>query len=237
MGGALTAMLGRSASSGGDPYWANVVLLAGWESGYIDESPVGRTLTFVPASASGRSNTASKFGSYALFSTNGGYVSAPDSADWDFGTSPFTIEMWARSNGTSVQTFLVGQYDTTNNQRSWGIAYTGSTSSWQFFLTATPTVNAVKITATATLTTSVWYHIALDFDGTKYRLYVDGVMVGSATGVVTPANSTAQLRIAHAGAGVTGFVGYLDEVRITKGVARYASDSGFSVPTAAYPRS
>ena len=29
----------------------------------------------------------------------------------------------------------------------------------------------------------------------------------------------------------------LDEVRITKGVARYASDSGFSVPSPAFPRS
>lgn len=30
--------------------------------------------------------------------------------------------------------------------------------------------------------------------------------------------------------------GWLNEVRITKGVARYSLDSGFAVPTAAYPR-
>jgi hypothetical protein len=33
------------------------------------------------------------------------------------------------------------------------------------------------------------------------------------------------------------FLGNIDEVRITKGAARYASNSGFTVPTAAYPRS
>ncbi len=32
-------------------------------------------------------------------------------------------------------------------------------------------------------------------------------------------------------------IGWLDELRITKGVARYASDGGFTVPTAAFPRS
>lgn len=37
-------------------------------------------------------------------------------------------------------------------------------------------------------------------------------------------------------AGGVDMNGWLDEVRITKGVARYSLDSGFAVPTAAYPR-
>jgi len=32
------------------------------------------------------------------------------------------------------------------------------------------------------------------------------------------------------------FDGWIDELRITKDVARYASDSGFAVPTSVYPR-
>jgi hypothetical protein len=37
--------------------------------------------------------------------------------------------------------------------------------------------------------------------------------------------------------GSATFGGWIDELRITKGVARYASDGGFTVPTAAFPRS
>lgn len=89
------------------------------------------------------------------------------------------------------------------------------------------------------MTTGVWYHVAADKDATgKIRLYVDGVMLGSATPANSAIfNSTAGLGIGAQGAnGNVDMAGWLDEVRITKGVARYASDSGFTVPTAAYPR-
>ncbi len=49
-------------------------------------------------------------------------------------------------------------------------------------------------------------------------------------------NSAGTLNIGMIGSSF-GFDGWIDELRITKGVARYASDSGFAVPTSAYPRS
>jgi hypothetical protein len=83
-----------------------------------------------------------------------------------------------------------------------------------------------------------WYHVCAEKDGTgKIRIYIDGVMKGSAT----PADSTSRNSSALFTIGGDAFNrvlnGWLDEVRITKGVARYASDSGFTVPTAAFPRS
>jgi hypothetical protein len=50
-------------------------------------------------------------------------------------------------------------------------------------------------------------------------------------------NQTADLTIG--GAGIFGGAqldGWIDELRITKGTARYASDGGFSVPSAAFQR-
>jgi len=92
-------------------------------------------------------------------------------------------------------------------------------------------------TTGAGMTTGVRYHVAVDKDSSgKVRVYVDGVMLGSAT----PANSSifnaisAPLAIeAHGVFGQVDMDGWLDEIRITKGVARYASDGGFTVPTAA----
>jgi hypothetical protein len=65
-------------------------------------------------------------------------------------------------------------------------------------------------------------------------------MVGSATPVNSAIfydSSVDQMCIAAIGAlGNNAMDGHLDELRVTKGVARYASDGGFAVPTAAYPR-
>jgi hypothetical protein len=97
--------------------------------------------------------------------------------------------------------------------------------------------NFTDISATWNPTTGVWYFIAIDFDGTKYRAYSNGVMIGSSTTLRAIFNPGNKLGIG-ANSTNTGFWldGWLDELRITKGVARYASDAGFAVPTAAFPR-
>jgi hypothetical protein len=83
-----------------------------------------------------------------------------------------------------------------------------------------------------------WTYVAIDFDGSKYRTYIGGTMDGSFTTPRTLFNSTAPLSI---GANYNGtslkFGGFIDELRITKGVARYASDAGFTPPIARFPRS
>ena len=65
-------------------------------------------------------------------------------------------------------------------------------------------------------------------------------MVGSATdGSIINIASTEYCTIGTIGTLDTfnPLTGWIDELRITKGVARYDSDSGFTVPTAAFPRS
>jgi hypothetical protein len=70
------------------------------------------------------------------------------------------------------------------------------------------------------------------------RLYKDGVMLASATPPNSAIfNSPQVLGIGATSAGGGALDGWIDELRITKGVARYASDSGYTVPTAAFPRS
>jgi concanavalin A-like lectin/glucanase superfamily protein len=97
----------------------------------------------------------------------------------------------------------------------------------------------VRSASTTLLNTGVWYHLAVDKDSTgKIRLYVNGAVVGSAT----PANSTINHNAGQpVSIGCTGFggnplSGWVDEVRVTKGVARYKTDAGFTPPTHAFPR-
>jgi hypothetical protein len=233
-----------SASSGGDPYWVNVVYLAGFESiggsSITDESSFAHAATFTAASGFGATTAQSKFGAQSLrcVALNGTLTYA-DSADWAFGSGAFTVECWIRvDNAATGNQHLMGQYDPGTNQRSWALSY--GTGNIAIFLSSAGLTSNNTVTGAWTPTANTWYHVAVDFDGTKYRVYADGVMRGSSTTTVALFNASSALAIGSilsSGANGSNFLGYLDEVRITKGVARYASDTGYTVPTAAYPRS
>jgi hypothetical protein len=87
-----------------------------------------------------------------------------------------------------------------------------------------------------TVATNVWQHVCADFDGAKYRLYLNGAMVASSTTLVSIFNPAKPLAVGANSDNAFIFSGNIDELRLTKGMARYASDSGFTVPAAAFPR-
>ena len=82
------------------------------------------------------------------------------------------------------------------------------------------------------VSTGQWYHVALVRNGNTFNGYLDGVSGSSTTSSASiGANST---NGAFFGAQATSnFNGYLDDIRITKGVARYTAN--FTPPTAAFP--
>jgi hypothetical protein len=83
-------------------------------------------------------------------------------------------------------------------------------------------------------TAGAWYHIAADRDASNVlRLYVNGAVVASATVAATFFNSTRVLYIGNEGGTLSLWQGQIDEVRITKGVARYGG--AFTPPIAAFP--
>lgn len=245
MSGALLRSVGRTAAGGGgatDPDFASVVLLSGFEGAdasttFTDESTIARTLT---ANGNAQIDTAqAKFGSSSLLlDGTGDYVSAADSADWNFGTAPFTMEAWVRKSDADTDWCVFSQWSASGAPDSaWALFATGGSLYFRF----TNTGSTLDATGAFAPSAGTWYHIAADRDAAhKFRLYVDGVMIGSYSpgGATALSNSASALRIGS----VEGFAqfdlaGWTDEARITKGVARYASDGGFPVPTAAFPRS
>lgn len=182
----------------------------------------------------------SKFGGGSLRVSSSG-ATFPDSADWHFGSSPFTVEAWVRFSAISTNLhYLIGQYDPGANQRGWALIYDQTNGNVRLNLSSAGTAATERAAGAWSPSAGAWYHVAADFDGTNYRTYVDGVMKGKEGTPVTLHDSTVPLSVGSAlnsGAANGNFNGWLDEVRITKGVARYASDSGFTVPSAAYPRS
>ena len=237
---------GAGGSPTGDPYWSNVVFLAGYEIdgpanqlAITDESSKANHLTRAFGSAT--SGAPGRFGAYCAYQPNsdGGFWYRENDADFLFGSGAFTIETWVQFSTapTSSVHYLIAQYDTGANQRSWALLVNGG--NLQLLTSTNGTSSTSQASAAWAPSTGVWYHVAADYDGTAVRTYVNGVLHAKTAVTQTLHNSTGRFSLSAAtssGSRNGAFKGFLDETRITKGVARYASDSGFAAPTAAYPR-
>jgi hypothetical protein len=222
----------------GDPSWTSVKLLMGFNGtngaiggpGFTDESSAAHGV----ASQAGNpaiSTAQSVFGGSSMKFSGFERVYYADHADWNLANAPFTIECRLQHN-TAGLVYVIGQWDASPNN-GW-IIYL-NTAVLTFNLSTTGSDNIIQITGPA-LTTNTWYAVALDFDGTKYRLYVNGAMVASSVTLRTIFNSPLNLAMGSSSSGANYLVGYIDELRITKGVARYASDAGYTVAATAFPR-
>jgi hypothetical protein len=187
---------------------------------YTERSYNKRSFTFVGNAQ--LDDAQKKFGSTSLLlDGTGDQVTLPNDADWQFGNDSFTVEGHFRWNSVAAATWLLANYSTGGNQRSWGLYWDGSDLRLVGSENGSTVVELVT-PYTWTPTVNTWYHITGEFDGTTYRLYVDGVVVATGTTVRTLHNSTDLLRIGAAGGSSLLFNGWIDEVKIYKGKALYA---------------
>lgn len=230
-----------------DPFFANVVLLCGFNGAdasttFVDESSAAHTLT---GGNTAQLDTAEYvFGPSSLLVDGAlDWVTSADSADWHKGAGDFTDEGRFRFASNTTLMALFGQWNTAGNQRSWMLTYRGAdaTDILRFDYSTNGSTGVAGVASSAwTPTVGQWYAICVERSGNVFRIYVDGVMLGSQTAAVTLFDSTSDLRIGSivSSAGdPLEFAGHIDEFRLTKGVARYASDGGYSVATSPFPRS
>lgn len=219
---------------------SSVVLLLGFNgvdaaTSTTDESPAPHTMTF---NGNAQLDTAqAKFGSASLLlDGTGDFLTTADSAHWDFGAGQFTVEFFVRYNSVTDVEF-VSQWDLSATVAGWKFGRTAASGLIFNFYDSGGTLRAIS--AAWTPSTGQWYHVCTDRDGGgNVRLYVDGTMIGSEVNADTFRNSTKALSIGRIDHSTPRYLnGWLDELRITKGVARYASDGGFTVPQEAFPRS
>lgn len=244
MSGLFTHRLGV-LSSGGEAPFSAVVLLMGFEgpngsTTFVDESSYAKTATTVANAQI--STTTPKYGSSCYLSDGSGdEVTFVDSADWDFGTGPFTIEAFTRNtNFAGNYRPIVSQWDSSDASKAWTFINNDVTGRVQF----RARIGGVDqiLTGATSPTVNTWIHCAVDRDASGVlRVYLDGVMDGKDT---TNFNAGIQSsgNILRVGASVIGatnrhMIGRMDELRITKGYARYGSDAGFTPPAEAFPRS
>jgi len=179
--------------------------------------------------------------SYRMHTSVGNSLVYNDSPDWTLSSAnsdQFTVEGWVRYNSLGTTRSVLSQYTfsgTGNN--SWQLWNQSSSTEFDFIFSPDGTATTSISTSGASLSTGTWIPWAVDKDsGGKIRIYVNGVMKGSST----PANSaffnsTNGLGILSVAPIGNRLDGWIDELRITKGVARYANDGGYTVTTQAFP--
>jgi hypothetical protein len=147
-----------------------------------------------------------------------------------FGTGDFTVEFWVNFNSTTGRQDLLWLSTTNAATDRMGILWNQVAGNFTYYIS--PTV-AAAISGPATPSTGTWYHIALSRASGSSKLFVNGTQVGSTYSDSRNYSVPYSLYVGRdTNASSSYFSGYLDDIRITKGFARYTAN--FTPPTSAF---
>lgn len=147
-----------------------------------------------------------------------------------FGTGDFTVEFWVNFNSTTGRQDIMWLAVTGSVDDRMGIIWNLTAGNLTYYIS--PTV-ANAINAAWTPSAGIWYHIALSRASGSSKLFINGVQTGSTYTDTRNYNVPYSLYVGQdSGAASSYFNGYLDDVRITKGFARYTAN--FTPPTSAF---
>jgi hypothetical protein len=157
-----------------------------------------------------------KYGTGSMaFDGSGDWLTVPSSQNFAPGVGDWTIECWLYPISGNWAIVAGSNFYINNNS---GTVYVGDAS--------------VDIIAVAPPSTGVWTHIAVTKSGSTVRLFYDGTQVGSSTTALSTAITTSMVVGGRPSSSISTN-GYIDELRITKGYARYTTN--FTPPTQAFP--
>jgi len=149
-------------------------------------------------------------------------------------TSPsFTIECWFYFTGSAANQSI---YDFSAGLGTYGVytAISGSIISTQFYSTNASGSRIGIISTPYANYLNQWVHLAVTFDGSTYRMYLNGVSVGtpvsSTTQIVTLTVLTVGGRSDSTQVAGYGWVGYVSNLRYVRGTVVYTGN--FVPPTA-----
>lgn len=168
------------------------------------------------------STSVKKYGTGSMyFDGAGDYLISRASPIWLF-SGDWTMEAWIYPNSvTGVQVLVETRNRTTN-------------ASPCMYLNGTNLVidtGTASVVSAGTITISTWQHVAATRSGNSWRIFINGTQVGSTT-TNTTSYTTAYGCCIGSSYYNEHYNGYIDDLRITQGLARYTAS--FTAPSAPY---
>lgn len=163
------------------------------------------------------------FGATSIQFDGSGVLILPNHTDFDFGTGDFAVDFWIRLNNSSTYQFILGCENVSgymmiafNNPSVGKLAIGRHNITWDF------SVNHG-------MSSNVWYHIAITRESGVMYMFRGGTLLGSGSNT-----NNYYIGVPYIGSHAVGYplVGYVDEFRISKGIARWTS--AFTPPDKPY---
>jgi YVTN family beta-propeller protein len=141
-------------------------------------------------------------------------ITSPSQSAFNFGTGPFTIEMWANPTSTMASSQIIARTSVAGLTDGWGMYQTTGTLSntWHFYMG-----NATSGSTSAfTIPLGSWSNVVATRDNFgNVKVYVNGTLAATATGLTGNYDTNNPVTIGSYGA-LNTYNGYLDEVSISK---------------------
>ena len=210
-----------------DSYWPDVVLALRMDGANTSTTFLDSANRPITTFGNARISTAqSKFGGSSIaFDGSGDYLTAPNSTDFNIQAGEFTVEAWVYRAVSGVRHYLLSKRNAVvTNGWEWRI---NADNTLQFFYTG-----GSSLLSSGTVPSGQWVHLATVRSGSTFVHYINGVASGSLVCANGIENTLDTLKIGTGSDIAEDMNGYIDELRITKGVARYSAD--FTPPTEAF---
>jgi hypothetical protein len=179
-----------------------------------------------------------KFGTGSMkFDGTGDYLKFPDAINFNVGED-FTVEAWLYMTDAGTYTPRIQKYASTTEIAVFAVQKSGTVYAVFSSAVLNGGIAATSDDATSTISGQTWNHVAWVRSSGTLTFYING----SASGTVSLSTYKSQpLTLVgitnYSAGGAPGlyfpFNGYIDDLRITKGVARYTAN--FTAPTKEFP--
>jgi hypothetical protein len=212
-----------------DPSYGNVGLLmhmdgANGSTSFTD----AKGHAFTASGAASISTASSKYGGASAW-FNSGYLQTNYSSDYVF-PGDFTVELWANISAHGTYAGLISAAAGTS-WNGWQIIFDQTTNNLRV-----ESSGQNAIVSSTPLPLNSWAHVALVRQGmgtNNVRLYINGAQTAAMTYTGSFDSGGAAVYLGTDRTTTNRITGYLDDVRVTKGVARYSGS--FTPPAVSHP--
>jgi len=220
-------------STAGDDHFGKVTALFNFDGSDGDTTGSGldasnKNLTVSYSSGDELSATQKKFGATSLYVADNVTLSSSDG--FNMGTGDFTIEAWyyftSFSNSFGHYDQWAGSSTGAGNVQMWNSTSAQGKIKWYYN-------GSSNFTSSTTMSTGQWYHVAYVRESGTLKMYFNGTVDSNTQSYSSQFGKTGTVYLGdqHAGGGGAPQY-YIDDLRVTKGLARYTSN--FTAPTTAH---